>query len=120
MRPSTLSRITARSRTTCLTRRHGSIRACSWAKGTGLRPVPPLDAAKAGSQWFWHDVHARVLGPAAYSLADNFLNRYLNAQSRTNPNDLPKHDDDVKAEVQLYRDSDGALKVRGDGTVPPP
>lgn len=34
-----------------------------------------------GSQIFWHDVHTKLVGPAAANLADNFVERYVNAKS---------------------------------------
>ena len=40
--------------------------------------------AKKASQVLWHDVHAKVVGPAAYDLADNFLERYKFAESPLN------------------------------------
>lgn len=34
-----------------------------------------------GSQVFWHDIHVKVVGPAAADLADNFVDRYTHADS---------------------------------------
>lgn len=34
-----------------------------------------------GSQVFWHDIHVKVVGPAAADLADNFVDRYVHADS---------------------------------------
>ncbi len=49
--------------------------------------------ASKGSQVFWHDVHAKIVGGAAADLADNFMERYKKADSSEYHSIAPDEDD---------------------------
>ncbi len=59
---------------------------------------------KDGSQVLWHDMHVKLVGPVAFDLAENFRQRYEDAQSSENKSKLA----DVKAEIEPYRDQSRA------------
>lgn len=55
---------------------------------------------KGDSQVLWHDVHVKMVGPVAFDLAENFRQRYEDAQSSENKSKpFP-----IKDEIEPYRD----------------
>jgi len=84
------------------------------------------EGCEEGSQAFWHDVHAKVVGPVAYDLALNFIRRYEKADTNysiteSDTFDLSKNKgtmptkfqfppkDDLKNEIEQYKNKCASL-----------
>ena len=84
------------------------------------------EGCEEGSQVLWHDVHAKVVGPAAYDLALNFSRRYEKADTNysiteSDPLDLSKNKGtintpfqfppkaDLKNEIEQYKNKYASL-----------
>jgi phosphatidylserine/phosphatidylglycerophosphate/cardiolipin synthase-like enzyme len=65
------------------------------------------EGCEEGSQAFWHDVHAKVVGPVAYDLALNFSRRYEKADTNYSIQFPPKVD--LKNEIEQYRNKCASL-----------